>query len=832
MIHKHPAKRVISTLTYGLLALLGAVSVLLPKQLTPQTNFAASPPEAIRLSGAVHDFPRAHADFDVIPSGGFGHYAGNVNDWLSGGRYPVFVSGAGFKVDDQWRDSASRPIAPHGGGVQGGIKRQMLGFRVSQEITFEDDSSMDAFNSVFGSYGFLGNFGSKAFVSTNSGAAGAVTLEAGAYLLADVATGQGSNPTTVIAGPGTIAGDSSALDEPYEMPDLDLPDYLESYVVTYDITGNVTLTGDVTPDDDNEEPALHFGTLRIKDDATVTIDGDLQIRCDKSLLIDRAEIVLLPDANLSIYVSRVAGGTGDVTIRESVINTEPGDSTLVTINALGTGKLEIKKSHVAATVVAPDRELTIDDDGHLYGAFIGRSTLVKRNGSGLHVDSSNAIPTAENFAFSVREKIEIDDDCIVDSFDSSVGPYGGANIGSSAWVSTNAYDKSDQVKVKNDSTINGTVLIGPNGDIDKVVDVDGDSTVTGGVGMLPAPRSVPVVTPPSLGASVGDREYVSGIHFLSSDLRCKKLKLDSGAILKIIGERRVRVDDKVEMKDGSKIELEPGATLELYVKKDMKLEKNCEVNMNTGDPRRVSIRRISLGKKGKVELKDGSRMCAWIQGAKTELKLDDESELFGTFIGRKASVKKKSKFHVDMVGLQACVAVDDTAGTRGVDSSGGITSTATFGEWYRSVLGVNQSGAHQITLTKNVSGDWEYLDSEFYPIDDELLGNEGDPHNYFFTYMLPSKFTYTECGNQFVEFEGGDGAWLFINRQLALDLGGVTSGERQFMELDRLGLEGGQEYEFHLFFAQRRAGSSVFRLRTNLELSTESMIPNVTAAYD
>jgi len=39
---------------------------------------AASPPATIYLSGVVRDFHRSHPDFDVMPIGGPGHYAGNV----------------------------------------------------------------------------------------------------------------------------------------------------------------------------------------------------------------------------------------------------------------------------------------------------------------------------------------------------------------------------------------------------------------------------------------------------------------------------------------------------------------------------------------------------------------------------------------------------------------------------------------------------------------------------------------------------------------------------------------------------------------------------------
>ncbi len=65
------------------------------------TSVAAGP-ATIYLSGVVRDFQRSHADFDVMPIGGPGHYAGNIALRAGPDRKPVFV-GDGFRVNDQWR---------------------------------------------------------------------------------------------------------------------------------------------------------------------------------------------------------------------------------------------------------------------------------------------------------------------------------------------------------------------------------------------------------------------------------------------------------------------------------------------------------------------------------------------------------------------------------------------------------------------------------------------------------------------------------------------------------------------------------------------------------
>ncbi|MCA9292529.1 MAG: fibro-slime domain-containing protein [Phycisphaerales bacterium] len=73
-------------------------------------------PESVVLTGIVRDFNErsvagGHTDFEQVPSAGFGHYMGNVATRLDADGKPVFT-GAGFKVNSQWRDAQGNYIHP------------------------------------------------------------------------------------------------------------------------------------------------------------------------------------------------------------------------------------------------------------------------------------------------------------------------------------------------------------------------------------------------------------------------------------------------------------------------------------------------------------------------------------------------------------------------------------------------------------------------------------------------------------------------------------------------------------------------------------------------
>lgn len=73
-------------------------------------------PSSISLTGVVRDFRDSqtaggHPDFQFIPPGGLGLYAGIVKTELDAEGKPVFAS-RGFKVVQPWRDALGRNIMP------------------------------------------------------------------------------------------------------------------------------------------------------------------------------------------------------------------------------------------------------------------------------------------------------------------------------------------------------------------------------------------------------------------------------------------------------------------------------------------------------------------------------------------------------------------------------------------------------------------------------------------------------------------------------------------------------------------------------------------------
>jgi fibro-slime domain-containing protein len=169
--------------------------------------------------------------------------------------------------------------------------------------------------------------------------------------------------------------------------------------------------------------------------------------------------------------------------------------------------------------------------------------------------------------------------------------------------------------------------------------------------------------------------------------------------------------------------------------------------------------------------------------------------------------------------------VKPTLGTDGkpMYAPAGATSTVSgatsFNQWYRDVAGTNLTSQQTIMLVENPPGTFTYDNQQFFPLDGQGFGNESLFHNFHFTTEIHTTFTYH--GGEVFQFIGDDDVFVYVNKKLVADLGGVHDPLTATVNFDaravELGITVGGTYTLDVFHAERHTVSSTFKMVTTID---------------
>ena len=179
----------------------------------------------------------------------------------------------------------------------------------------------------------------------------------------------------------------------------------------------------------------------------------------------------------------------------------------------------------------------------------------------------------------------------------------------------------------------------------------------------------------------------------------------------------------------------------------------------------------------------------------------------------------------------------------GGSPSGGVQSEESFDKWWRDDLATNASAPLALNFTRQSNGTYVFDSNTdpqyaslggFFPIDGQLLGNSaGTPaHNFHFTLELHTRFTYSAAAHQTLSFRSDDALWVFVNGMNVIDLGGVHGVVEQEVQLNRLGLSEGQDYDIHIFYAERHRPVANLKLTLPLPTPDAPPPPTISAGFD
>lgn len=163
-----------------------------------------------------------------------------------------------------------------------------------------------------------------------------------------------------------------------------------------------------------------------------------------------------------------------------------------------------------------------------------------------------------------------------------------------------------------------------------------------------------------------------------------------------------------------------------------------------------------------------------------------------------------------------------------------------FYRWFHEVDGLSKKYEKTITFSQvGDSNKYVYGGSDIFPLDDVDF-SKGDStnskHNFHFTAHFNTPIQIKADGNETFDFTGDDDVWVFLNKNLVLDLGGVHGALKGSFKINTdgtitsstngnldLGLEPGEIVDMDFFYAERSStGSNTLITITNMEVMVDT----------
>ena len=163
----------------------------------------------------------------------------------------------------------------------------------------------------------------------------------------------------------------------------------------------------------------------------------------------------------------------------------------------------------------------------------------------------------------------------------------------------------------------------------------------------------------------------------------------------------------------------------------------------------------------------------------------------------------------------------DTPGVFQNSNKPSVMNASSLAGWFVNGPSTTLSKPFDLTFVSN--GEGVYTTHLF-------VDPSGSPHSPglegvipYFTLEASGVFTYLDHDDAgytpYMIVKADDDLWIFVNGQLVSDISGVQNQEvEQRIDLTRLGLSNGVDYEIKLFYAARKHNGSVMKMATNIVL--------------
>jgi hypothetical protein len=269
--------------------------------------------------------------------------------------------------------------------------------------------------------------------------------------------------------------------------------------------------------------------------------------------------------------------------------------------------------------------------GQFEGATARRSAMIHPN------------PNAGGGA-AVTNEIQLDHNSVIDSFDSSEGPYGRQNTGDEALISTNSAGEA-KIEVNSPAAqIRGDALAGPDAEPEKAIRTERPENITGRRDKLPAPIRVRREKPPELGPSEDDYSATQP-DTLEQDHHVDKFTVSQHTELLVRDDVVIHAEERVRFANNSRVIIENDASLTIYAEGSVTVENRAKLNTSSADPEKLAIH----GQNGHpVTLHSRAEAYGTVNAPGSEMSLQNNADFYGRYRGENLRLRDNAGFHQDL----------------------------------------------------------------------------------------------------------------------------------------------------------------------------------------
>jgi hypothetical protein len=298
-----------------------------------------------------------------------------------------------------------------------------------------------------------------------------------------------------------------------------------------------------------------------------------------------------------------------------------------------------------------DYDVTLDNAGSIIRSTGSVPNRTNSNKIARNVQTTISRPAIFGNGIYAQGQVTLVNNSLVDSYNSSNGAYGGANILTNGNVGTNG-TTTGVITIDNNATVKGNVATGSGGTVTEGNGV----TVTGTISNNSNVSLPPVVVPPSLISLSSSGTLSLGNNVTQAlsggDYKYTNTSLSNNSTLNITGNVRLYLTSSgatpaLDTQTAHvSINIASGATLAIYSDGIINFGNNATINTASHTPANFLIYSTYSGSNG-VTVNNNGTSYAGIYAPNTDVDVSNNNGFYGSVVGKTVTLDNNGEIHYD-----------------------------------------------------------------------------------------------------------------------------------------------------------------------------------------